>query len=233
MKKIILLLVLAAAGGYWLILSKPALYYKDALEYKNFTLRGRGTLPAEPAPALALDRALEKLLASELYSPDAKFDIYLAGSPGQLRFFAPFAPGNYARVSPVSGGIFLASADFAEDRARTAPEAVEYRALSKVITSAAVRELARRQMKPLAYLSVKDWKFTGYGDRISGGAGDFTVADTCAQASEEGSALREYEYGLAVDLFMQEEKGTFRDLLNRNYSYEGAERQLKKRHCGK
>jgi hypothetical protein len=231
MKKIIFFAILAAAGGYWLLLSKPALYYGNSLEYKCFTLRARGALPE--GAGFVLDRVLEKISASEFFSPDARFDIYLADGPGEYRFFAPFVPGDYARVNPVNGGIFLAAADFVADRARPAPEAAGYLALSKVIAAAAAREMVRRRLAALTYLFMRDWSVTGYGERISGGPGQFTPADICAKDAPEGSALRDYEYGLAVELIMNEEKLSFADLLNKNYSYEGAERQLKKRYCGR
>ncbi|HAT72784.1 MAG TPA: hypothetical protein DCS63_08210 [Elusimicrobia bacterium] len=231
MKNIILIAFLAAAGGYWLLLSRPALYYPDSREYKCFTLRGRGELPS--GTQLALDRALASISASEFFSPDTKFDIYLAGGPRGLSFFAPFVAGNYSRVSPISGGIFLAAARFDGDSILPSPEAAETRDLNKVIAAAAARKMAMDRVKPLTYIYMTDWEFAGYGEIISGGSGLFKPEDICGKEAPEGSALLEYKYGLAVALVLSEEKMSFANLLDKNFSYEGAERQLKQRYCGR
>lgn len=231
MKKIVFLAVLAAGAGYWLLLSRPALYYGDSLEYKCFTLRARGGLPEGAGPVL--DKALEKISASELFSPDTRFDVYLAAGPGEARFFCPFAEGDYAKVNPLSGGIFLAAADFGEQRARPAPGALEHRPLNNVIAAAAAREMIRRRLEPLAYIFMKDWKAAGYAERISRDPGGYVPADICSKEAPEGSALSDYKYGLAVDLILNEEKISFGDLLNKGYSYEGIEKQMKRRYCGK
>jgi hypothetical protein len=231
MKKILLLAVLAAAGGYWLLLSKPALYYGSSLDYKCFTLHSAGAVP-EGTEAV-LDRALAHITGSEFYTPEARFEVYLTGGPRELGFFAPFVRGEYSRVSPVSGGIFLADSDFAADKSRPAPDSEEHRMLSRVLAAAAARELVRHKVEPLTYLFMSDWQVAGYGENISGGTGQFVPADICGKDAPEGSALKDYEYGLAVGLILSDEKMSFSDLLNKNYSYDWAEKQLKQRHCRK
>ncbi len=230
MKKIIFL-VLLAAGGYWLLLTKPGLYYGESLDYKCFTLRARGALP--PETAAVLDRAFDRISTSELFSPDARFTVYLTAGPGELHFFSPFAPGEYSRVNPVNGGIFLAPGDFKEDKIRIATGEQEYRFLNQVIAGAAARELARRKLEALTYLFEKDWEIAGYAERISGSADQFKPGDICAKDAPEGSSLRDYEYGLAVGIAMDQERMRFTELLNNNRDFEGFEKQLKQRYCGK
>ena len=231
MKKIILLAVLASGAGYWLLLSRPARYYGESREYKCFTLRARGVPPE--GIGNVLDRALEKISASEFFSPEARFDIYLPDGPAEYRFFAPFVAGDYARVNPFDGGILLAAADFAQDKAGSASGDGEARVLNKVIAAAAARELVRRRLALLTYLSMRDWKVGGYAERISGGLGQFVPEDICSREAPEGSALRDYKYGLAVDFLIKMERISFADLLKNNYGYEGVERQIKRRYCGK
>ena len=229
MKKTMLLLIAAAAGGYWLLLSKPGLYYGKSLEYKNFTLRARGYLPDRMD--FVLDKVHEKISAAELFTPDKKFEIYLPGSRSEFLFFTPFQKGEYSRVNPFSGAIFVASADFPADRARPAPGAAGYRTLSDELAGAAAREMVRRAVRPLTYLSMRDWKVRGYAERLSGGTGAFTPADICS-GKDEDAAFLDYKYGLTVDFAMKEEGISFAELLTRDYSYESVAGRLKKMHCG-
>lgn len=230
MKKLIFFLFLAVAGGYWLLLTKPSLYYGESLEHKNFTLRTRGALPAEAG--VVLDRALDKISRSEFYTPDAKFTLYLTAGPGELHFFAPFIAGEYSRVNPLSGGIFLGPGEFKEDKIRRATGEQEYRFLNQAIAGATARELVRRRLEALTYVFKKDWEIVGYAERISGSSDQFKPEDICKEAAE-GSAMRDYQYGMAVGIVMDQERMPFSELLNRNYSYEGFESQLKRRYCNK
>ena len=43
--------------------------------------------------------------------------------------------------------------------------------------------------------------------------------------------LRDYEYRLAVEFAMAEEKISFGVLLDKNYSFESLEKQMKRRYC--
>ncbi len=227
MKKVIFLLLLAAAGGYWLLLAKPGLYFNKSAEYRNFVLHARGALPEKTEAVL--DKAYEKLSVSELFSPDKKFDIYLAGGRNEFSFFTPFLAGEYYRVSPVTGAIFLAAADFAADEARTVPGAAERRALSSELAGAGARELARRLVEPLTYLVMSEWKLRGYSERLSGGTGTYQPADICKGSDP---AMLDYRYGLAVDFAIRVDGLTIIELLNKNYNYEKVEEGLKKMNCG-
>lgn len=231
MKKIFLFLLLAASAAYGLLLYKPALYFGSSREYKCFTLRASGELPA--AVDTVLDKVLERLSTSEFFTPDTRFEVYLAAGPGEFGAFCPFVSGEYVRVNPLSGGIFLAAADFPENRALPARGEAQPRLLSRVIAAAAARELVRRKLEVLTYLFMRPWKTTGYAERVSGGLEQYVPADLCAKASPAGSPLGDYKYGLAVDFVMNDERISFSDLLDKNYSYESVEKQLMRRYCGK
>jgi hypothetical protein len=230
MKKIFLLLIVAAAGGYWLVLSKPGLYYGKSLEYKNFTLKARGALP-ENAEGV-LDKVYQKLSSAELFSEDQKFDIYLAGGRKEFLFFAPFQNGDYYRVSPFGGAIYIASADFGADQARTAPGVAAYRSLSTELTRAAAAELVRRAVKPLTYLFMRDWKIRGFAERVSGGTETFKPEEICTREKASEDAFLDYTYGQAVEFVMKDEVISFSDLLGKEYSYESVAGRMKKMNCG-
>jgi len=230
MKKTALLLVLAAIGGYYWLLSRPTLYFSQSVTYKNFTLRSSGDLPVSFEGAL--DRALEKITAAELYAPDMKFDIYLPGGRREFHFFAPYQHGDYFRVNPLNGAIFIAAADFGADQAFTAPGDPEHRRLSSEIAAAAAQAMIWHKVERLKFMTMEDWLLRGYAQRVSGGAGTFTPADICA-ANKADDALQDYEYGLAVESAMREGPVSFGELLNSNYSYEGAEKRITKQYCGR
>ena len=227
MKKIILLVILAAAGVYWLLLEKPGLYFDKIREYRIFTLHARGALP-ENMDAV-LDKAYNKISAAELFSQDKKFDIYLTAGRNEFLFFTPFQQGNYYRVNPARGYIYMAPSDFVSDQIRTAPGAKEYKALSLEIAGAAAREMARRLVEPLKYMLMSEWKLRGYSERVNGGTGTYMPADICKGADP---ARLDYEYGQAMDYAIRVDGLSIVELLGKDYSYETVEKALKKMNCG-
>ena len=229
MKKIVMLLILAAAGVYFLLVAKPSLYYSQSLEYKNFTLRFRGAAPERVD--VALDNALAKITASEFFTPDTKFDIYLPGGRSEFLVFTAFQSGAYSRINPFTGAVFIAAADFKSDQARTAPGAPATRVLGLEIAGAAGREMMRRKVKPLTYISMGEWKLRGYAEKLSGGNGIFKPADLCTGGAKDPDFV-DYKYGLAVEFAMKEDGLSFPELMDKEYKYEGLEERMKKITCG-
>lgn len=229
MKKIILLIILAIAGGYWLLLAKPGLYFDKTREYRSFTLHARGALP-ENMDAV-LDKAYDRISAAEIFPQfqDKKFDIYLTSGRNEFLFFTPFQHGDYYRVNPRYGHIYMAPSDFASDQVRTAPGVKEYKALSLEIAGAAAREMVRRLVEPLKYMFMSEWKLRGYSERVNGGTGTYMPADICKGADP---ARLDYEYAQAVDFAIRVDGLSVVDLMNKDYSYETVEKALKKMNCG-
>ena len=227
MKKIILLIVLALAGGYWLLLSKPGLYFDKTREYRIFTLHARGALPENMD--VVLDKAYDKISAAELFTQDKKFDTYLASGRKEFVFFTPFQNGDYYRVNPRHGFIYMAPSDFASDQVRTAPEAKEYKALSLELAGAAAREMARRIVEPLKYMFMSEWKLRGYSERVNGGTGTYMPADIC---KGDDPARLDFEYAQAVDFALRVDGLSLVELFGKDYSYETVQKALKKMNCG-
>lgn len=218
----------ALLACYALLLAKPELYFSKSVNYKNFTVRTHGEAPA--SVEASLDAAWEKLSASELFKETDTFELIAPGSAGEFKFFTPLMKGGYSRVNPFHGAIFLAAADFAKGEIRREPGAQEFRKLSTEIAAAAARDQARRLFRPLSYLFRSDWEVRGYAARVSGGSGDFSPSDACGTPA--GPDQEDYKYGLMLETVMKEDNVSFRDLLERNMSYEKAEERLKRTHCG-
>ncbi len=227
MKKVIFLLLLAAAGGYWLLLTKPGLYYNKTMDYRNFTVNARGALPEKVEPVL--DKVYDKISVSEFFSQDKKFNIYLAGGHGEFLFFTPFLHGDYARLNPLKGYIFIAAADFDKDEARAAPGAAAHRDLDVEITRAAAREMARGVVEPLSFLLMDEWKLQGFSERLSGGTGEYQPPDIC---KSEDPAMLDFKYGMAVDYAIKVDGLTMTELLRKDYKYENVRDAVKKQNCG-
>lgn len=231
MKKILLLLVAAALGGYWLLLSKPGLYFGNSLEHGNFTLRAHAAIPG--GAQAVLDKAAPRLAASELFKPDSKFEIYAPATRKEFVFFTLLQSGDYYRVNPYTGAIFLAAADFPADRARLEPGDREYHLLSDELVKAAARELSRRTIPVLTYMLTDEWKLRGYGERLAAVTGDFVPADICSSEKPEDAAFQNYKYAIAVDFALKEGPYSFGELLNKDLSYESVLGRYKKTYCPK
>lgn len=228
MKKTFWLLLLAGAGVYTLLLSKPGLYFGKSMDYKGFTLRTRGPLPASVEGTL--NSALERIAASEIYAEGMKFELILPSTRGQFLFFTPLMKGEYFRVNPFNGAIFLAAADFGAGEARKEAGDARHRKLSAVITAAAAWEMTRQRLKPLTYLFMHEWKVRGYAELLSGGTEEFEPADACGDVQRP--ELLDFKYGLMLGTVMKEDNAAYSYLLDRNFSRQNAEQRLTKTHCG-
>lgn len=227
--KIVLALLVVLGGAYALLLSKPALYFDQHAEYRGFTLRARGTAPADFERAL--DAAREKLAASEFFREDSSFDLVLVATPGEFKFFAPFQKGEYFRSSPVSGSLFLAAADFKAGEARPAFGSGAPRQLGSLLAGAAAVDLVRRSRERLSFMFMKDWLLNGYYEKIAGSTGAYAPAEACGDVSGD-PALRDYKHGLMLDLVLREDSIGYGDLLGRSFSEASAEARMRKIHCG-
>lgn len=228
MIKKIFAVLFALLAVYVFLLSKPELYFSKSVTYKNFTVRAHGEAPA--GLEASLDAAHEKLAASELFKETDTFEIIVPRSAGEFKLFTPFQSGEYSRVNPLHGAIFLAAADFSKSEAHSAPGSPDFRKLSTEIVNAAARDQARRRFRPLSYIFRNDWEIRGYAAKTSGLTGDFAPSDACSAATSPD--LRDFRYGLMLETVMKEDVVSFADLLERNMSHEQAEQRLKRTHCG-
>lgn len=227
MKKVLMVFVVLA-GIYALLLAKPELYFGKSFAYRGFTVRAHGELPEQIQARL--DGAYEKIAVAELFKENASFELIVPKSRAEFLFFTPLQKGEFSRVNPFHGAIFLAAADFRAGEVRTAPGAAQSRRLSSEIAGAAAREMSRRLFKPLSYLFRDDWEIRGYAAHVAGLTGEFSPSDACSAAAT--TDLTDYKHGLMVETIMKEDVISFSELINRNMRFETAEDRMKKAHCG-
>jgi len=158
MKKLIFFTLLLAGCVYALLQWQPGIYFGEKSVFDNFTLHTSEPLQGDPAKTMAI--AKNKIAASEFFTPEAAFDVYVAAGPGDYAFFTPFCKDHYACVNPFNGHIVIVPPDLAKNQVTGAPEG-EARDFSAVLAGAAARDLVRRSMRPLAYLVLSDWLLRG------------------------------------------------------------------------
>ncbi len=214
---------------YGIILSYPGMFFKHKYEYNNMTISSHQPLKGDVDSII--NKVNEKILHAEFFSPDFKFHFYIAKSAGQYSFLTAFKGEGYAYVSPINGNIFLASANFEKKKANCKDcEDLNERELDIIMTSAATNEIIRKRLKFLKYISSPEWKQEGYGEYIAGETGYFEPKQICNEG-EANTWLKFYERKLAMEMFLIEDKRTFAEVLDRNFSYESVKKRLKKRHC--
>ncbi len=229
MKKFLFLLLVLSGAAYLLAVRYPGVYYTDTVVYDNFTLHSRG--PLGDAAAAPLSRAREKIAASEFFAPGTRFEIYISSGPGDYSFFTPFCHDHYACVDPLNGNIMLAPPQLARDSSPGVPSGGEFRPFNSVVAAAATREMTRRALLPLTYLGMSEWKLRGYSELVSG-TGAHVPSDICSGTAAEGTLLRDYEYRMAVEFAMRDERISYKYLLDKTYSFEYMDGQIRKIYCG-
>ena len=227
MKKLVFFTLLLAGCVFLLLQWRPGMYFGESAVFDNFNLHSSEPLQGNAARPLTFAR--EKLAASEFFTPGVNFDVYMAAGPREYAFFTPFCHDEYACVNPLTGHIVIAPVDLDKDSSLGVPEG-EPRHFSALLAGAAARDLVRRRLRPLSYLVMSEWLLRGYAGLI-GGTGERVPEDICKGPAADGTLLRDYEYRLAVEFAMAEERITFGMLMDKNYSFESLESQMKRRYC--
>lgn len=229
MVKLFLYAVLSVSVLYGFATYHPDMFFSGSHVYNNITLHGGGQLK-ENVDEL-LDRVEAKISADEFVGPGQKFDVYLASGYGKYAFFAPFCRKEYACVHPLTGRVFLASADFEKNTAYSSQDTTRGRPLDAVLTRELVKAQIKKTMGDLAYLSVSDWKKEGYAEHIAGETRDEAPSAIC----EENPARKEYlsllEYRLMVETVKSENDVSYPALMKSNYGYDSVSKKVRQRHC--
>ena len=229
MFKYLIYAIIAICVAYGIILSYPGMFFKYNYEYNNMTVYSHEPLKGDIDNTI--NKVNEKIVQSELFNPDFKFRFYIVKSLGQYSFLTAFKGEDYFYVSPLNGNIFLVSADFEKKKANCKNcDSKSERELDIIMAGAATTDIIRQSHKFLKYITNSKWKYEAYGEYIAGETGYFEPKEICDK-SESNTWLKFYERKLVMEMLMIEDKLTFATVFDKNFSYEGVEKRLKKRHC--
>lgn len=217
--KIVFWGLLALSGSYWGLLKYPDFLFKHSVEHGSFVL-----LSAEPSGkpgGEVLDKAMERLETSPLYSPGRKFRVYLAGPGFLYRLMTPFCgDGQGCSYSLLDDRIVLPVTEIAS-------------AGTPVLVRQALYDLVQAKLPPLEYHFLKDWKLEGYAESVGGESVGYVPSAVCGGDDVPEDFRERLEKRLVVEILMSDEKIGFMALLDANYSYEHAKARVMQRHCGK
>ena len=222
-------IAVALAIVYGIILSYPGMFFKYSYEYKNMTVYSHETLKGDIDGVW--DAVHEKMVLSEFFNPDFKFCFYIVKGLKEYSFLTAFKGKNYSYLCPLSGKIFLVSADFEKNEANCKNcDEKSVRDLDIIMASAAMKSILRQNSEFLKYIFISEWKKEGYGEYIAGESGYFEFSEICGNETDN-LWLEFYKRHLAMKMLMIEDKHSFAAVLEKNVSYEGMLKRLKERHC--
>ncbi|MBU4311206.1 MAG: hypothetical protein KJ706_00595 [Candidatus Omnitrophica bacterium] len=230
MFKYLIYAVIAASIVYGTIFSYPGIFFKNSYEHKNMAIYSHEPIKGDVDSII--NKVYEKISQAEFFNPDLKFRFYIVKNLRQYAFFTAFKGKDYSYVFPLNGNIFLASADFEKNKANCKNcEEKSARDLDIVMACAATEDIIRQKLEFLKYITSSQWKHEGYGEYIAGETGYFEPSDICGKSETDNAWLKFYKRHLAIKMLMIEDKYSFARVLDKNLSYEGMEKRLKKRHC--
>ncbi|MHC4995800.1 MAG: hypothetical protein ACYTGQ_12180 [Planctomycetota bacterium] len=140
------------------------------------------TAPIQPV----LERAHERLKASEVYDANETCDIFACNDYGLYAFFNPKARHALGAAYAVTDNAFLAMTDFELDRSyRRAGDVERSRVLSQVIAHEATHLMLSRRLGFFAYMRLPAWKNEGYCEVVSRGHSPNLAAEIRAWNNDE------------------------------------------------
>lgn len=223
----------------WLVLIAGVLYggltfYPDVLFSAKKTVKTVTVHSAQPLKEDAdslIGLVADKLAADDFADPDQKFDVYLAGGAFQFSLLTPFCKGDYARLHPLTGKAFIASADFDKKRAFSPSDTEKGRPLDAVMTRVLVRGQIKKKIKDLTYYFTDEWKLAGYGEHVAMETDGWDPAEICKDKVMEDPVRRDMLYRLVVELVNSDDRLNYPVLMKENYSWGGVEKRVKQRYC--
>ena len=223
-------LVFLMALVYGVLVFYPGMFFKNKYDYKNFTIYSHETINGDIDSTL--EKAHEKIILSEFFKPDLRFNFYIMKSDGEYSFFTLFGSRPFAYTYPLKGNIFIASVDFEKKRAKCKNcQKKDSRDLEIIIAREAAHEMTRSKLGFLKYIVLQDWKNEGYAEHIAGETGYFEPDEICDKSKAGDSRLNLFRNKLAVEILMNDENYSFAEIIDKNLSYESVKKRIERRHC--
>lgn len=151
--------------AYLLLLCFPQVVFAHSVTYRCF--RVYSTVPIDGNLYPILDRAEQKLAASEVNAPRASFRVFLCPSHTAYGFFAPSARTAFANNQPFVHNIFVNTADVKADTVTTGTGQHDHRSLSGVVAHECIHTLLAERFGQARVLLLPSWKQEGYCDSVA------------------------------------------------------------------
>ena len=158
-------LMLTLLLAYLLLLSFPQMVFARSVTYHNFQVYSTAPLDGSLTPAL--DKAEQRLAASEINDPHATYRIFLCPSHAVFALFVPSARTAFADNLPFVHNIFVNTADVRADEVTTGTGQHDRRSLSGVIAHECTHTLLAKRFGQVRMLRTPSWKQEGYCDYVA------------------------------------------------------------------
>jgi hypothetical protein len=163
--------ITTACFSTWLLLNNPQTAFAAGVSDGNLSLYSDREFPAE-AGIRSLHLARQKLERSPLYNPNQSHSIFVSHAAWRRAIF--MAPAFYAggvNYYPITGNVFLRSADIENNRlfgpsGTILPGA---RTLDYFIAHEISHTLTGQSLGAIDYISLPRWKREGYADYVAKG----------------------------------------------------------------
>jgi len=223
--------VLLPAAVYAGLTFYPRAYFTQSYGHDNITLHTREPL-SEPADAV-LARISETVAGDDFAEPGRTFEVYLGGGFGGYAFWAPFCGKSYACVHPLSGKIFVASADMEKNAAYGPGASMPRRVLESVIVHEVVKAQIKEKLGVLKYAALPSWKKDGYAEHIARETSDMNPADICSEDSADNTLIKYMEYRLVMEMIKAEGDVSYPTLMKENNSDSASLARLMRKYCNR
>jgi hypothetical protein len=217
-------LVMAVCAGYLVLVLFPYPLFAHRLEYRQFDVCSTEPIPAEIGAVL--DRAAERLAASEIEDAGLRHRIFLCNGYRLFALFAPTSRHSFGNAAWFSGHIFVANADIAADQAIRDTPINSRRSLSGTIAHECTHRLIERRVGLLKSLTLPRWKKEGYCEVIAreGSLDPAHGAAMLKRGEHDGSGSFQYfRYRLMVDYLVHQKRLSFDELISGSFDPEEVE----------
>lgn len=226
--RIILYCLLLVAGAFAGLTYYPGMFYSNSLNARYMVVH---TLePLDMSVADVLGRIADKISADDFFDPEKTFEIYLGTGYGKYALLAPFCGKSFACVHPLTGNVFVASADLQKNLAYHPDDPAHTRVLEHVLTHELVKAQLRARLGALKYTALQDWQTEGYAEHVTLEAADADISLICPGAPPDPRA-----YYMKDRLVLEEVKAasdmTYAAIMEGDRSPDQAAKTIIQRYC--
>ena len=185
----------------------PQVLFAHSISTPGITVYSRAPLP--PETSACLDRTESLLRLSELAAPGRHERIFVCDSPWLFRLFSPTSGQAFAYSMPLTDNVFIATADFPHDTARSASPVYNTRSLSAVVAHEITHGLIRRRLGWWRGVRLPAWVAEGYCDYVAheGSFPDVKGRQLMASGQSDPSPSFQYYKDRQMVRYLKETRG--------------------------